>query len=147
MFDVTYLTNKFKFPFAPFVGVNHHGQSILIGAALLENEKEETFEWLFEQFLVCMFDKYPASIITDQDKAICNAVHKVFPNTRHRYCSWHIKKHQLEHLRPFKSRYSDFNESYKKWVKSDTIEEFETQWDVIRDKYNLESSNTGFGLS
>ncbi|GJX70858.1 FAR1-related sequence 5-like protein [Tanacetum coccineum] len=141
VFDVTYLTNKFKFPFAPFVGVNHHGQSILFGAALLENEKEETFQWLFEQFLVCMFDKYPASIITDQDKAICNAIHKVFPNTRHRYCSWHVKKHQLEHLRPFKARYSDFNESYKKWVKSDTIEEFETQWDVLRDKYDLKSSN------
>nr|GEZ09064.1 hypothetical protein [Tanacetum cinerariifolium] len=94
VFDVTYLTNKFKFPFAPFVGVNHHGQSILFGAALLENEREEMFEWLFEQFLECMFDKYPASIITDHDKSICNAIHKVFPNTRHRYCSWQIKKHQ-----------------------------------------------------
>nr|GEX71012.1 hypothetical protein [Tanacetum cinerariifolium] len=59
VFDVTYLTNKFKFPFAPFVGVNHHGQSIIFGGALLENEKEETFKWLFEQFLKCMFNKFP----------------------------------------------------------------------------------------
>ncbi|XP_023728883.1 protein FAR1-RELATED SEQUENCE 7-like [Lactuca sativa] len=43
VFDVTYMTNKFKMPFAPFIGVNHHGQSILFGGALLENEKEETF--------------------------------------------------------------------------------------------------------
>lgn len=48
VFDVTYRTNKFSFPFAPFVGVNHHGQSILLGAALLENETEKTFKWLFE---------------------------------------------------------------------------------------------------
>ena len=30
-FDTTYLTNKYDMPFAPFVGVNHHGQSILLG--------------------------------------------------------------------------------------------------------------------
>ena len=70
VFDVTYMTNKFKMPFAPFTGVNHHGQSILFGGALLENEKEETFEWLFEHFLKCMFNKYPKAIITDQDKAM-----------------------------------------------------------------------------
>ncbi|XP_023747715.1 protein FAR1-RELATED SEQUENCE 3-like [Lactuca sativa] len=43
VFDVTYMTNKFKMPFAPFTGVNHHGQSILFGGVLLENEKEEIF--------------------------------------------------------------------------------------------------------
>ena len=30
-FNTTYLTNKYDMPFAPFVGVNHHGQSILLG--------------------------------------------------------------------------------------------------------------------
>ncbi|KAG6655026.1 hypothetical protein CIPAW_05G186800 [Carya illinoinensis] len=31
-FDTTYLTNRYGMPLAPFVGVNHHGQSILLGA-------------------------------------------------------------------------------------------------------------------
>ncbi|XP_023734200.1 protein FAR1-RELATED SEQUENCE 5-like [Lactuca sativa] len=141
VFDVTYMTNKFKMPFAPFVGVNHHGQSILFGGALLENEKEETFRWLFEHFLICMFRKYPVAMITDQDKAMGNAIKKVFPNTRHRFCAWHIKKHELEHLRPLVARYSDFKEAYIQWVKSDTIEEFETNWEVIRGKYNIESNS------
>jgi hypothetical protein len=30
--STTYLTNRYDMPFAPFVGVNHHGQSILLGA-------------------------------------------------------------------------------------------------------------------
>lgn len=30
-FDTTYLPNKYGMPFARFVGVNHHGQSILLG--------------------------------------------------------------------------------------------------------------------
>lgn len=29
-FDTTYLTNKYDMPFAPFLGVNHHGQSIYV---------------------------------------------------------------------------------------------------------------------
>ncbi|KAJ9556487.1 hypothetical protein OSB04_011101, partial [Centaurea solstitialis] len=140
VFDVTYMTNKFKMPFAPFVGVNHHGQTILFGGALLENEKEETFEWLFENFLKCMFSKHPKAIITDQDKAMGNAIKKVFPSTRHRYCAWHIRKHELEHLRSFMARYDDFAETYRKWVKSDTVEEFESQWEVVCHKYNLQSS-------
>ncbi|KAL5821714.1 hypothetical protein ACOSQ3_023596 [Xanthoceras sorbifolium] len=31
LFDKTYITNKFKMPFAPFIGVNNHLQSILLG--------------------------------------------------------------------------------------------------------------------
>ncbi|KAI5403674.1 hypothetical protein KIW84_051006 [Lathyrus oleraceus] len=30
-FDTTYLTNKYDMPFVAFVGVNHHGQSTLLG--------------------------------------------------------------------------------------------------------------------
>ncbi|XP_052621609.1 protein FAR1-RELATED SEQUENCE 5-like [Lactuca sativa] len=140
VFDVTYMTNKFKMPFAPFTGVNHHGQSILFGGALLENEKEETFEWLFEHFLKCMFDKYLNAIITDQDKAMGNAIKKVFPETRHRFCSWHIRKHETEHLRSYVSRYSDFQETHRQWVNSDTIEQFEATWEDMCIKYELENN-------
>uniref|UniRef100_A0A3Q7ECI1 MULE transposase domain-containing protein n=1 Tax=Solanum lycopersicum TaxID=4081 RepID=A0A3Q7ECI1_SOLLC len=35
VFDQTYLTNKYKMPFVPFIGVNNHHQSVLFGCALL----------------------------------------------------------------------------------------------------------------
>lgn len=35
VFDTTYLTNKYGMIFAPFVGVNHHGQTTLFGCGLL----------------------------------------------------------------------------------------------------------------
>ncbi|KAM2196912.1 hypothetical protein PS2_000446 [Malus domestica] len=47
-FDTTYRTNKYEMPFAPFTGVNHHFQSIQFGCALLQDETEKTFLWLFE---------------------------------------------------------------------------------------------------
>lgn len=48
---------------------------------------------------------------------------------------------EIKHIRPLVPRYSDFKNSYKDWAKSDTIEEFETKWEDIRDKYNLESNS------
>ncbi|KAK9996085.1 hypothetical protein SO802_020771 [Lithocarpus litseifolius] len=42
-FDTTYLVNKYSMPFAPFVGVNHHGQSILLGCGLISGEDTDTF--------------------------------------------------------------------------------------------------------
>jgi hypothetical protein len=47
-FDTTYLTNIYKMSFAPFVEVNHHGQSIILGAQLLSCEDTTMFVWLFE---------------------------------------------------------------------------------------------------
>jgi hypothetical protein len=37
-FDTIYLTNKYGMRVAPFVGVNHHGESILFGVRLLSDE-------------------------------------------------------------------------------------------------------------
>ncbi|GJT88883.1 FAR1-related sequence 5-like protein [Tanacetum coccineum] len=42
-FDTTYFTNKYEMPMAPFVGVNHHRQSILLGCGLILNEDTKTF--------------------------------------------------------------------------------------------------------
>ncbi|KAF5467046.1 hypothetical protein F2P56_016912 [Juglans regia] len=82
-FDTTYLTNMYGMPFAPFVGVNHHGQSILLRAGLISSEDTETFTWLFQTWLQCMDGIAPKTIITDQDRAMKNAIAIVFPETRH----------------------------------------------------------------
>ncbi|XP_038722015.1 protein FAR1-RELATED SEQUENCE 5-like [Tripterygium wilfordii] len=97
-FDTTYLTNKYDMPFAPFIGVNHHGQSILLGCGLISSEDTETFTWLFQTWLACMYGSAPIGIITDQDRAMKNAIEIVFPTSRHRLCLWHIMKKFPEKL-------------------------------------------------
>ncbi|XP_021836902.2 protein FAR1-RELATED SEQUENCE 8-like [Spinacia oleracea] len=64
-FDSTYLTNKYELPFSNFVGVNHHGQTILLGCALVSHETAETFIWLFRAWLSCMGGKAPAAMMID----------------------------------------------------------------------------------
>uniref|UniRef100_A0A2N9FIU7 Protein FAR1-RELATED SEQUENCE n=1 Tax=Fagus sylvatica TaxID=28930 RepID=A0A2N9FIU7_FAGSY len=44
-FDTTYLTNKYDMPFAPFIGINHHGESIILGCGLLSSEDTDSFVW------------------------------------------------------------------------------------------------------
>jgi len=85
-FDTTYLTNKYDMFFVPFVGVNHHGHSILLGCGLILKEDRETFVWLFSKWLECMDGCAPHEIIIDQDRAMKNAIQIVFSNTRHRWC-------------------------------------------------------------
>ena len=85
-FDTTYLTNTHKMPFVPFVGVNHYGQSILLGCGLLSNEDTNTFIWLFESWLKCMSGRAPNAIITDQNKVMQKAIEIIFPKTKHRFC-------------------------------------------------------------
>ncbi|XP_056687847.1 protein FAR1-RELATED SEQUENCE 8-like [Spinacia oleracea] len=69
-FDATYLTNSYELPFANFVGVNHHGHSLLLGCALMSREDCDSFSWLFKQWRICMGGRCPAAILTDQAPAM-----------------------------------------------------------------------------
>ncbi|XP_035545971.1 protein FAR1-RELATED SEQUENCE 4-like [Juglans regia] len=137
-FDTTYLTNRYGMPFAPFVGVNHHGQSILLGAGLLSNEDTATFVWLFCAWLQCMDNRAPKAIITDQDRAMKSAIALVFPDTRHRYCLWHI----LQKLPKKSGSHSQFNNGLKTSILSSLYDsqacvEFEEKWGQLIQKYDL----------
>ncbi|XP_074315127.1 protein FAR1-RELATED SEQUENCE 5-like [Silene latifolia] len=87
----------YRMPFSPFIGVNQHGNSIAFACALVTRDYEESFEWVFAKFLECM-GKAPSVILTDQERAIGNAIKKIFPNTHHRLCLWHILKNAGKNL-------------------------------------------------
>ncbi|KAL3516130.1 hypothetical protein ACH5RR_023032 [Cinchona calisaya] len=58
VFDTTYRKNYYNLVSAPFMGVNHHWQTICFGRAFLSNEKTATFEWAFRTFLESMVCAY-----------------------------------------------------------------------------------------
>ncbi|XP_042980271.1 protein FAR1-RELATED SEQUENCE 5-like [Carya illinoinensis] len=137
-FDTTYLTNRYGMPFAPFVGVNHHGQSILLGAGLISSEDTETFTWLFQTWLQCMDGIAPKAIITNQDRAMKNAIAIVFPETRHRFCLWHILKKVPEKLGSYAAYKSGLKTELMKCVyDTQTIAEFEKHWSQFINTYHL----------
>jgi len=139
-FDTTYLTNKYEMSFAPFVGVNHHGQSILLGAALISSEDTASFVWLFEAWLKFMKDCAPREIITDQDRAMKNAINKVFMNARHRFCLWHILKKLPEKFGSHSQYYSIKSAIRNCVYNSHTCDEFDACWQSMLECYNLEEN-------
>ncbi|OMP04680.1 hypothetical protein CCACVL1_02146 [Corchorus capsularis] len=141
-FDPTYLTNKYKMPFVPFTGVNHHHQSILFGCAPLWDETEETFVWLLKTWLEAMYGNHSKTIITDQDASISNAVAKVLPNSVHHYCMWHIEKKFSENLSHVYHKFDDFKSQFAKCIHNVLLpSEFESEWAAIMGKYGLQENS------
>ena len=91
-FDTTYMTNMYNMPFAPFIGINRHGQSFMLGSAFVRQEMETSFDWVFGAFLEAMNGRAPDNIITDQDVAMKESIKNIFPTSVHRCCRWHIMK-------------------------------------------------------
>ncbi|XP_052181937.1 protein FAR1-RELATED SEQUENCE 9-like [Diospyros lotus] len=145
-FDTTYLTNRYDMPFAPFVGVNHHGQSTLFGCGLLSNEDTRTFVWLFSTWLQCMEDQAPTGIITDQDRAMQNAIEIVFPNTKHRWCLWHILKKLPEKFGNHSYKASILSAVHDVVYESHSPEVFEQGWSLMIEKYALHDNDWLSGL-
>ncbi|KAK7401150.1 hypothetical protein VNO78_12469 [Psophocarpus tetragonolobus] len=136
--DTTYKVNQYKVPFVPFTGVNHHGQMVLFGCALLLDDSETSLLWLLKTFLTAMNDRQPVSITTDQDRAMQIAVFQVFPQARHCISKWHILREGQEKLAHVCLAHPNFQvELYNCINLTETIDEFESSWNSILDKYEL----------
>ncbi|XP_042959478.1 protein FAR1-RELATED SEQUENCE 5-like [Carya illinoinensis] len=102
------------------------------------SEDTETFTWLFQTWLQCMDGVAPKAIITDQDRIMKNAIAIVFPETRHRFCLWHILKKAPEKLGAYAAYKSGLKTELMKCVyDTQTIEEFEKCWFVFINTYDL----------
>jgi hypothetical protein len=135
-FDTTFLTNKYNLPFAPFVGVSPHGN--IFACAFIVDEKEETFVWLFNQFVHAMGGKHPKTIITDQDRAMGNEIKELYKQAIHRGCLFHIKKKIDDKGGPlFQANEGLYEELQDIIDKSLTVNEFETLWQAMINEYNV----------
>ncbi|KAM0029601.1 putative transcription factor FAR family [Helianthus debilis subsp. tardiflorus] len=140
VFDTSYRRSSYTVPFASFVGVNHHRQPVLLGCALISDESEESFTWVFQAWARAMSGKRPVSIIADQDKPVQNAIAQVFPGTHHRFSPSQILAKERENLGPLRSM-EEFKFEYESCIsQSQTSSEFNSAWGVLIAKYNLEEN-------
>ncbi|XP_059638835.1 protein FAR1-RELATED SEQUENCE 5-like [Cornus florida] len=66
-FDTTYKLVHGNWPFAVFLDLNHHRETVVFGAAFIYDETTDYFGWLFNTFLKTLSHKAPSTILTDQD--------------------------------------------------------------------------------
>ncbi|XP_019160066.1 PREDICTED: protein FAR1-RELATED SEQUENCE 5-like [Ipomoea nil] len=137
-FDATYGTNRYSLVFIPFTGVDHHKRCITFAGGLLTREDTDSYVWLLEGFKTAMGNS-PSCVVTDEDPAMKSAIARVLPECRHRYCTWHIMTKVSEKSGPELSKDQTFRKQLNNIVWNETISigDFETQWQLLMEKYNL----------
>uniref|UniRef100_A0A0A9E1E9 Protein FAR1-RELATED SEQUENCE n=1 Tax=Arundo donax TaxID=35708 RepID=A0A0A9E1E9_ARUDO len=138
--DTTYRKARYMPPVAAFCGVNHHLQGVTLGCCLLLDETKATYLWLLDTWLAAVGGgrRHPGLLVTDQGKAMEAAVARVMPNTRHRFCQWHILSRCKQILHEAYAKHATLKADLKECVcVSETIEEFEVRWEFVLNKYNL----------
>jgi transposase-like protein len=136
--DSTYTTNQYNMIFVPITGVNHHLQSVFLGASFLPNENIESYVWLFKTFLKAMGGVPPHLIITDEDASMKATISKILPDTHHKLCMWHIMDKVPEKVGPSLREDQDFYDRLNSCVwGSETPEEFESNWSSFINDFHL----------
>ncbi|KAM0871245.1 hypothetical protein ACQ4PT_039493 [Festuca glaucescens] len=137
-FDTTYLTNRYKIPCAPFIGINRYCQSIQLGCGFLRHERIEDFVWLFEVFLDAMDGLHPENIIIDQCGSMRSAIMSLLPNCCYRNCHRHIVQKVQEKVGPMVAKNEDLRREFNEVIDySVTVEEFEINWAEMLVKHDL----------
>lgn len=137
LLDTFYVRSRYRIPFAPFIGVSHHCQYVLLGCALIGEESKATYSWLFRTWLKAV-GQAPGVMITDQDKLLSDTVVEVFPSARHCFCLWNVLSKIPDMLNPFVSQDDEFMENFRNCVHSSwTDEQFERRWSNMIGKFKL----------
>ncbi|KAM1683306.1 hypothetical protein ACFXTN_031488 [Malus domestica] len=140
-FDITYQTNEYGKPFAPILGVNHHKQTIVFGAALLYEESVDSFTWLFKTFLEAMLGKQPKTILTYQFATMAKAISDVFKESHHRLCVWHIYQNAAKNMSHVFNRSNQFASDFCTCVyEYEDEEEWLYAWNAMIEKYDLKGN-------
>ncbi|XP_024977623.1 protein FAR1-RELATED SEQUENCE 5-like [Cynara cardunculus var. scolymus] len=138
LFDGTFRTNKHAMIFVPFLAVDNHKASVVVGSALISGETIDNFSWVLKAFLKC-HDKQPLFVITDQCSAMKQAISMVFTEAKHRLCMWHIMKKVPSKVSAALNHDPNFNKVINKLVWNIHIGpmEFETRWHEMIHQFNL----------
>lgn len=140
--DTSSIRNKDSRPFVQFVGLNHHRQVVIFGAALLYDETVDTFKWLVQTFVEMMSGKKPKFILSDQDATIVQAIHALLPETNHFICAWQMYLIALKHLRHLINDHDSFAIDFRNCIFShDQEDEFFEAWDLMLEKHGLHQNS------
>lgn len=143
LLDTTYRVSIYDIPFAPFIGINHHKQIVIFGAALLLDETIESFYWLFKTFLGAMSGKQPKTMLTDQCAAMSKAIGMSMPETYHQFCLWHILENARKNIPHIFSRDPSFERDFEKCLCEGFSEvEFCKAWENLISKYSLMNNSS-----
>jgi hypothetical protein len=138
--DNTAKTNKYNYPLSLFILIDNYNRSRLAAQAFIQDERQESYEWLLQCCLeACEIP--PLTFVTDGDPAMIAAISKVFPETHHMQCLYHLYQNLPKNLRSClgSSLYQEFLKDFKKMQRSHCEKVFEKRTEGIIEKYEAGS--------
>ncbi|XP_057719811.1 protein FAR1-RELATED SEQUENCE 5-like [Arachis stenosperma] len=142
-FNATYQKNVYLSPLVVFSGVNHHNQTVVFAAALVADEKKETYVWLLQQLQTSMKGKAPVSIIIDGDRQMKSAIEQVFPEAHHRLYTWHLLRNATSNIGKPK-----FTSMFRDCMLGDyEVRTFQRKWFEMVEKFGVADKRWVRGLA
>uniref|UniRef100_A0ACD5XCQ6 Uncharacterized protein n=1 Tax=Avena sativa TaxID=4498 RepID=A0ACD5XCQ6_AVESA len=139
--DTRYRTSDYGRPLLLFIGVNHHKQAIIFGAAFIYDESVESFKWLFETFKSAMSGKQPKTVLTDRSTSIRDAIASAWPGTVHRFSLLHLYQNATKVLKDIFQCSETFAHDFSRSLYHYEEEvDFLSSWEILLVKYNLKDN-------
>jgi len=145
LIDATYRINKYKLPVVIFSGYTHKGRNCIFGIGIVNDEKETTYQWLFEKFFAAHND-LPLFMVTDHDSSITAVIEKNYKSIIHLLCLWHIIQNFSKNFNFLLAmNHNTIKANIMKLPYIETKEEFERVYDLVqkdlKEKKYSKSSN------
>jgi hypothetical protein len=134
--DNTSRTNKYNYPLSLFILVDNEGKSRLGAQAFLNDETQESYEWILQQTLDATGSE-PRVIITDMDPAMDAACKIIYKNAYHVHCIWHLSQNLPKRLKSKlgSTNFKEFINEFWKARNSLCVDVFEQRFQALLEKY------------
>lgn len=133
--DNTAKTNKYNYPLSLFILIDNCNKSRLAAQAFVQDERQETYEWVLRCCLeACEIP--PLAFVTDGDPAMIAAAAKIFSETNHMQCLFHIYQNLSKNLRPCLGHaYQEFLKDFRSIQQSYCESVFKRRSQGLAEKY------------
>ncbi|CAB4378322.1 unnamed protein product [Rhizophagus irregularis] len=138
VFDNTYKVNRFNMPFGIFTGINNFGQSVCFAGTLMCRETIDSFVWVFNTFLKFVNNYSPKVMLTDEDKAISQAIEITLfgQNTKHVLCIWHLWKNVIKNIaNVLGTKWREFTKSFYDCIREYEVDNFIIKWQQLKENF------------
>ena len=129
--DCIYKTNLYCLLLLHTVGMTPWNKTFTSSYCFLRDEKEDDYIWALTA-IAETFRVHPKVIVTDDEKALINAIEDIFPDTKHILCLWHVYNCILTHAaKAFNGIETESTKQFlKEWsalTSTTLVEEFKTR--------------------
>ncbi|CAB5388079.1 unnamed protein product [Rhizophagus irregularis] len=111
--DSTYKKNRYDLTLNIIVCIDCDNHTRLVACALVNDETEAAFKWIYENIKIATGNIVPYSIYTDGNLAMFQAIKSVFDTTVHFICIYYIDQNIQKKLKSvFGSNFTQFHKDF-----------------------------------